>query len=114
MDEKKVKQRTLLQNKSMHLFFTMLAEELNNAGLDMKAVLKPNVEIPWSTQTIKDFLWRPIQRMQLGKRSTTELTTKDIDAIYETLNRHIAKFGVHVPFPSIEGQSLIASEEKLV
>lgn len=35
--------------------------------------------------------------------STTELTTTDIDKIYEILNRHISeKFGVEVDFPSKE------------
>jgi len=96
------KQRTLRQNKALWKFFTLVAETLNDAGLDVRAVLKPEVEIPWSKEMIHDFLWMPIQRIQLGKDSTTKLTTKDIDAIYDTMNRHLAKHGVHEPWPSIE------------
>jgi hypothetical protein len=66
-------------------------------------VLKPRVEIPWSKETVREFMWRPIQELQLRKRSTTELTTKGIDAIYDTLNRFLAKHGIHEPFPSEEG-----------
>lgn len=96
-------QRTIQQNKALHLFFEMLAEKLNEAGLDMRATLKPGIEIPWTKETIKEYLWRPIQTIQLEKRSTTELDTKDIDKIYETLNRYLGeKLGIHVPFPSIE------------
>ena len=96
-------QRTIQQNKALHKYFEILAETLNDAGLDMRVVLKPHVEIPWGKETVKDFLWRPIQSLQLGKRSTTELTTKDINKIYDTLNRHLAeKFGIYEPFPSIE------------
>jgi len=94
-------QRTTQQNKALHAYFQLIADSLNDAGLDMKAVLKPNVDISWSAGTVKDFLWRPIQTLQLGKRSTTELNTKDIDIIYDTINRHLGeKFGIHVAFPA--------------
>jgi len=96
-------QRTKQQNRAMHLWFQMLADELNDAGLDMRKTLKPEIDIPWRKQTIKDFLWRPVQEIYLKKRSTTELTTEDINAIWEILNRHLGeKFGIHIPFPSIE------------
>lgn len=102
--------RTIQQNKALHLWYTLLAEELNNAGLDMRKTLKPEVEIPWSPQTIKEYLWRPVQIAQLQKQSTTELNSDEIDKVWETLNRHLGeKFGVHVPFPSIE--QMIAYEE---
>lgn len=96
------KQRTLQQNAALHLYFQLVADTLNEAGLDMRAVLKPEVEIPWSKNSVKEFMWRPIQRLQLQKKSTTELTTKDIDIIYDTMNRHLAKHGIHEPFPSID------------
>lgn len=98
------KQRTLQQNKALHKFFTMLADDLNQSGYDMKKVLKPGVDIPWNADTVKNYLWRPIQEAQLQKESTTELSTREIDVVYNTLNRHLGdKLGVHVPFPSEEG-----------
>jgi len=96
------KQRTIQQNKALHLYFQLIANALNDAGLDMRAVLKPGVEIPWTKQSIKDHLWRPIQKLYLKKQSTTELLSKDIDKIFDILNRHIAKFGVSEAFPSLE------------
>lgn len=99
---KEEKQRTIQQNRALHLYFQLVADTLNDAGLDMRAVLKPEVEIPWSKTSVKEYLWRPVQKIQLGKRSTTELTTKDIDKIFDTINRHLANHGVHQPFPSIE------------
>lgn len=84
----------------------MVAGVLNDAGLDMKVVLKPEIEIPWSADTVKDFLWRPVQRLQVGKKSTTELDTKEVSDIWEVMNRHLSeKFGIFVDFPSL--QSLI-------
>lgn len=101
--EKPDKKRTLQQNRALHLYFGMLAETLNDAGLDMRVILKPEVSIPWSKNTIKEYIWRPIQNAQLGKKSTTELKTNEINLVWETINRHLSeKFGVTEPFPSIE------------
>ena len=98
------KQRTPSQNRALHLLFTELAQELNDHGLDMRKTLKPTVEIPWSGATVKEYLWRPIMKAQLNKESTTEMTTEDIDKVFDTINRHIGeKFGLHLDFPSVEG-----------
>ena len=103
MEEKEEKQRTIQQNKALHKYFELLAKALNDAGLDMRVVLKPGVAIPWSKETIKEHIWRPIQNAQLGKKSTTELTTKEIDIVFDTINRHMSeKHGISESFPSIE------------
>jgi len=87
----------------LHLYFTQLAEALNDAGLDMRKTLKPSIEIPWSSKSIKEYLWRPIMKAQCGKESTTELTTKEIDQIFDVINRHLSeKFGLFVEWPSLE------------
>ena len=98
------KPRTLSQNAALHLYYRMLAEALNDAGLDARKTLKPEIEIPWTPEMIKDLLWRPIQEAMTGKHSTTELNTVDPSEIYQVLDRHLGeKFGLHVPFPSHEG-----------
>ena len=93
---------TRRQQNSLHLYFSNLAEELNDSGYDMKKVLR--VDIPWSPMTVKEYLWRPLQEAYLLKRSTTELNKeKEISEVYEILNRVIAeRCGIHCPFPSIE------------
>lgn len=99
------KTRTPRQNSALHTYFGLLAQALSDAGLDMKKTLKADAEIPWTADTVKEFLWRPVMKAQLGKTSTTELSTKQIDEVYETLNRHLGdKFGVSVLFPSVENK----------
>lgn len=108
-EEKTYPQRTTQQNKALHVLFRLLADTLNQSGMDMRKTLKPEIEIPWSAESAKEYLWRPVQQAQLNKKSTTELTTKEIDEVFDTINRHLGeKFGVHVDFPSIE--SLIDKE----
>ena len=95
--------RTLTQNAALHLFCERLATELNLAGLDMKRVLKPTVDIPWTKESVKTHLWKSIQDAMFEKDSTTKLTTKEVGEVYEVLNRHLGeKFSIHVEFPSEE------------
>jgi len=96
-------QRSPQQNKAMHLLFEMIAIELNDAGLDMRKTLKPEIEIPWTKDTVKEYLWRPVQKTQFMKKSTTELDDKEVGEVFETLNRWLAqRHGVSFEFPSIE------------
>lgn len=69
----------------------------------MRVVLKPEIAIPWTMQSVKDSLWRPIQRALVHKQSTTNITGKDLNDVFDTLNRHLGeRFGLHIPFPSME------------
>lgn len=91
------------QNAALHLWFTMLADELNSAGYDMKKVMRKSMDIPWTAYNVKEFLWRPTQEAQLGKKSTTQLSTDEIDKVYDVINKAIGeRTGVHVSFPSME------------
>lgn len=99
------RQRSPLQNRSLHLYCRLLADALNDAGYDMRKVLKEGVEIPWSERTVKEYLWRPIQRVVTGDESTTQPDRDEYPEVYETLYRHMAqKFGVTVAWPVKENK----------
>lgn len=105
LDPKKYPIRTNQQNKALHVLFQQYANLLNDNGLDMKKAFarKPEVEIPWSGGSVKEYLWRPIMKAQLNKQSTTKLTTVEIDEVFDTINKFFGEhFGLHMPFPSIE------------
>jgi len=106
------KARTVQQNKALHKYCELLAEALNDAGYEMKAVLAvKQVDIPWNKDRVKDVLWKPLQEAMTGKESTTELSTTDPSEIYNVLDRHISSnFGIHVEWPSEE--SLYTGEER--
>ena len=101
------KPRTLTQNKALHLMYEHLAQKLNESGWDMKKTLKQEIDIAWTKESVKEYLWRPIMEAMLKKKSTTEMTTKDIDTVMNTLTRHLGtKLGIEIAFPSIESQTL--------
>ena len=105
------KQRTIQQNRALHLWFTLLAETLNSAGLDMRTVLKPSIDISWTSTNIKEYLWRPVQYHLLKKKSTRNLTKSEIDPVWNEINRFLSeKHCIHVPFPSLEELELCQQE----
>lgn len=108
------KQRTLTQNRALHLWLGMLADTLNAAGLDMRKVLKQEVDIPWSTETCKDMLWRPIQQAVIAKDSTVDADRIEYSRVYDVLDRHLQeKFGaqLHIDWPRKQDNDNAASPQ---
>lgn len=102
-----MEQRTSQQNRALHKYFRLLAEELNTLGLDARKVLKPTYQIWWTEEMVKRDLWKPIQKIMLDKEHTSDLTTKEVDRVFEQINFAIGeKFGVYIPFPSIEDEGI--------
>lgn len=101
MIEKEERQRTIQQNKSVHLYCKMLSDAFGEAGLDMKKTLKPEIDIPWTPESAKDHLVHPIMKALYNKTSTADLSTVEMQKVYEILNRHTAeKFGISIEWPS--------------
>ena len=108
-----MEQRTTQQNKALHKFFELVAETLNSAGLDMRKALRADIDIPWSKTSVKEFMWKPVQEALIGKKSTKELTTKQVDEVYNVLNKYFGeKYGLRQAFPSIKQIKLKLDEEK--
>jgi hypothetical protein len=95
--------RTDQQNKALHVWLREVGEALNDSGYDMRNTLKHDIEIPWSEDRVKEFIWKPVQEAVTGKDSTTKLTTVEITEVHDILNKHLGeKLGIHVPWPSYE------------
>ena len=92
--------RTIKQNASLHVGLTNLSDEFNAAGLDMKKVLKPGVDIPWTLESAKEYLFNPISRVMHDGRTSSELDTKEIKEVWDVLIRFTGeKHGVTVAWP---------------
>lgn len=104
-------ERTSPQNRSLHLYFTHLAKELNDAGFNVQKLLKHTIEIDWNEKLIKELLWRPVQIALLGKNSTKDLEkVGEIEVVYEHINRYVGELAqVYVPWPSEENKPTIHS-----
>ena len=92
--------RTARQNRALHVYFRLLGEALNDAGLDQRKVLKPSIDIPWTTESTKNHLFRPIMEAMFEINSTRKLERKQVSEVYDVLNENIStRYGVHVAFP---------------
>lgn len=104
------KTRTSIQNKSLHLYLNKLANVLNDAGIDLRAVqnaFKEGFSVSCSKDNLKETVWRPIQNAIFKTSSTKKLSTKQISEVYENVNRFTCeRFGVGVPWPDRFSQSM--------
>lgn len=101
--EKPKEPRTTQQNRGLHQFCKNLANALNDAGLDMRATLKPEIEIEWTTEAVKNYIWKPFQIAMYQKKSTKELDKHaEITKIHKNIMRHLGqRFGLeYIKFPS--------------
>lgn len=107
------KQRTSKQNRALHLYFRLIADELKRRGISMYDFLEPKIlEIPASEHSVK-LCWKDMQAKYLGRESTTELTTKELTEVYDIFNNYIAtNFGCHVPFP--DQVQLLQNQDSLI
>ena len=91
------KLRTSIQNRASHKDWLMIAEKLNDAGLDMRKVLKQEISIPWTTESVKEFIVKPIMEVMYNKKSTTQLekNTDEIEKLHNVIMRELGeKFGI--------------------
>lgn len=101
--------RTLSQNNALHLYFRRVAKAMNDAGYDLKRTIKvmreDGVDISWSSEMVKEVLWRTIQQTMYHKYSTTRLRKQEeINDIFDVMSRFLAeRLSIEPPaFPSLE------------
>lgn len=100
MEQKIHGKRTNKMNRSLHRYCSELATELQNAGVPLE-VFVHLIEADYTMEAVKE-VFRAFARAKFHKSSTADLTTKEIQEVYEEMNRHVAQFGIHIAWPSIE------------
>ena len=96
--------RSVKQNGALHLFFTMVASQLNDLGLEYQytGISGKTFELRYTPELVKTFIWKPIQLSLFGFESTTKLTTEEINQILDVIIKFFAEREVLIEFPSIE------------
>lgn len=90
------------QENAYHLWFEQVAEEANEKGLTVDAlILKPS-EFPITKGILKDY-FREVGKIMFGKDSTIPLTEEEATRIIEVCERAFAeRLDNTIPFPSKE------------
>lgn len=95
--------RTDRQNRAIHAYLSLVARELENQGQTMNNVIQKmsTTEIIPTKNSVKEIIWKPIQNVLYGKKSTTELSTAEVNRVYEVVAQFLSgQFGITLPFPS--------------
>jgi len=101
IDIKNMDTRSLAQNRSLHLYFTMLSNAFNEQGQTVPKVLK--LETKWTPTTVKELLWKPIQQSLVNKKETSKLNKDELNKVYEVLSMALSqKMGIYIEFPNKE------------
>lgn len=83
--------RTNEQNKALHLWLHMKAQQCREAGVTAQMAFAETVELEMSDEMMK-VIWKTIQKALFNKKSTADLDKHgEIDEIYEHMNRFFAK-----------------------
>jgi hypothetical protein len=95
--------RTWRQNNTLHLLFRHMAKGLNDAGFEIPHPFKPDLEIPYSEESVKELLYKPIITMYFKVDRSTELDTEQLSEsmtiLVDAVNRNT---GVYIPIPTGE------------
>ena len=96
--------RTSRQNASLHLYFTFISEELNEMGIQYQytGISGNTFELRYTTDLVKEFIWRPIQIALFKIESTTKINTLQINEIIDVITKFFGDKGIVMEFPSIE------------
>ena len=93
--------RTDQQRKALEVYCRMVADEMNASGYDFKQVI--SLPVSMTQDLVKEYIFKVIMRAMFSdKESTTQLSTTEIQAVYETMNNALAeKFGISIPWPDL-------------
>ena len=97
-----MKKRTNQQNRALHKYCELVAQSMDDAGYDAQTAITMPIQLTGAI--VKESIFKVIMSaLYPDKVSSTELSTTEIQTVYENMSRALAqKFGVDVPWPSHE------------
>ena len=96
-----MEQRSYKQNKSLHLGCQNIADILIENNISLNVAFK-NLEVRPTMENIKA-IYRQIANAKYGVESTSELTRKQVDVVWEELTKALSETtGIYFEFPSEE------------
>lgn len=100
---KQTHERTTDQNRALHKYFALKAEQCRESGVTAQLALSKTIDLEMSPEMMKEF-WRVLQNAILQKGKSTKNLAKvgDIEQVHEHLERFFAeKFNLPgIDFPN--------------
>ena len=97
------KTRTNLENRALHLYYRLIANSLLEVGYNFiytNPITGEMIEVPYTAELVKEYIWKPLQETMFKIESTTKLETHMINAILTVLTPWLANINKLVKFPN--------------
>jgi len=96
--------RSQQQNKSLHKYFTLISEQLNELGIEYIyfGLKGQEMALMYTPELVKMFMWKPIQLALFDFESTTKLNTEQMNKIIDVISKFFSDKGIVLDFPSME------------
>lgn len=98
------KTKTIQQHKAVFLYCKWNAEDLNNQGITMNEFFKKGIELPFTTESFREYVWKRTQKILFGTESINDLKKfGNIDMIFDVITKARAEKKLdYIPFPDKE------------
>jgi hypothetical protein len=90
--------RTNQQNRALHLYYKLIANQLNDTGYQHHTGI--GIDVRFTETIIKEEYWRPIQFEMFKIKSTKDINTNQINDIIDAFSLYFGERGVYVEFPN--------------
>jgi len=110
------KTRTPEQNKALHLYFTQISNSLLEHGVTVRDLLEAFKEddVAPTGDNVK-LIWKSILKRKHDKVSTTQMTTEDLNSVFNEFNMKMSILtGENIEFPSEETKQLLEHYSKTI
>lgn len=95
------KTRTSRQQAALEVWCKTVADYFNEAGVtrEVKSSIYKDgaLETSWAQHSVKDEIWRVMQRAIVKKESSAELTTQEIGRVYDQIVLSLGQKGLTLP-----------------
>ncbi len=99
--KKTAKQRTSAQNRTIHKWFSYIADSFNNCGQSLN-INGMEISPWWNADLIKELVFRPVMLQMVGKKSTAKCTVGELTEAIEAVAMGLESIGHYIAVPSRE------------
>ena len=103
-------QRTITQNRCLHLCFNQVSQSLIEQGIDQRTIVKDldGYSAPVTPEFLK-LVFKQIMYTMYRKTSTTDLTTNEMTTCFDVFAKFLGEqYGLEVSWPSNDSLALQA------
>lgn len=100
--EKETKQRTISQNRALHLAFNQVSDLLIEQGIDQRTIVQDleGYSAPVTPEFLKQ-VFKTIMYTMYRKTSTSYLTTNEMTTCFDVFAKFLSEnYGVSITWPS--------------